>query len=248
MVLSVTASANTWGAQLGCQFYCLDANKTVISGLVGSAGTVKTLNPTPNTYTFQFNVPNDSRVKYIEPIFYDYRYSTYPGDIVYVDNVVLNFKDDANLLSNSTFDTGAAPWYPTGTGAWSSTGGMGNGPCLKLSGSNYAAMYYGPTQCPTYALADMTFKVYAHANNAGAQLGCAFYCYDASGSYLSEVITGIPVQVLATATDSTHFPIAPYTFHFTVPNDPNIAYVTPILYDSRYSTNPRTSSTSTTPP
>ncbi len=68
----------------------------------------------------------------------------------------------------------------------------------------------------------MVFYISASANNAGALLGCSYYCVDANGNYLSEVGSAGPNQTLTT-TQTT------YAFHFTVPNDPNIKSIEPIL-------------------
>ncbi len=123
-----------------------------------------------------------------------------------------------------------SPWY-TGASSWSATGGVNNGPCLKLAGSQYAALYYSAGQCAASANADMVFYISASANNAGALLGCQYYCMDANGNYLGEVGSAGPNQVLTTTQTA-------YAFHFTVPNDPNIKSIEPILYNNRVGTSP----------
>ncbi len=134
-----------------------------------------------------------------------------------------------NLLANSTLDTNAAPWYLITPGAaWSSTGGVNNGPCIVLSGRQFAADYYAPGQCQTQANAAMAFSFSARSNVVGTQFRCGYYYYDANGTNLGAATAG--AQVLSTGMSS-------YEFHFTVPNDSRIRSIAPILYNDSYPTN-----------
>ncbi len=180
--------------------------------MIGSApGTSQTLTTGMTGYTFDFTVPGDPRIKSIEPIFYNVTLT----NPIYVDNPSLKpgyIARKNNLFTNPGFDanTTAAPWYLNGLGgAYSATGGTGNGPCLKLSGAWYSAFY--PVPCAADGNASMMFSFTASANTAGAQLGCRFYCYDVSGNAVG--IVGLAgIQTLTTTATG-------YTMEFTVPND-----------------------------
>ncbi len=136
-----------------------------------------------------------------------------------------------NLFKNSAFTTNASPWALLGTSAWSSTGGVGNGPCLKLAGAKYAAYYYAPGQLSTDAHAAMVMSFSASANIAGAQLSCSYYCLDANGNGISGLVGSAGLQTLTTTMSN-------YTFQFNVPNDPRVKFIEPILYIARYDTVP----------
>ncbi len=112
MEMKFFAKANTAGATLYCNFYCLDSGGNVIGGVIGSAG-AQVLTTGMTGYTFDFVVPSDSRIKSNEPILYNGRFSTNPSDTIYLDNVSL--KPQVNLIPNGTFDTNVSPgscWAP----------------------------------------------------------------------------------------------------------------------------------------
>lgn len=93
MTFKVAAKASIPGSRFSLSYYCFDKSGQIISGLIGTITTPAALTGAFQTYTFNFDVKNDSRVYGIEPILYNTDYTTGNPNILYVDDVALKFQD-----------------------------------------------------------------------------------------------------------------------------------------------------------
>ena len=132
----------------------------------------------------------------------------------------------SNLVQNGSFDTDATGWYFTAA-TRSATGGTGDSGCLKLQNGQYAAVGMQPLRVEPNARISVSFNA---RGDSSPYLRLGFYTLNSSQQIISFFTPGDWTNLSAT--------FAPYSGNFTVPNDPNIRYVKPILYNWNSPTDP----------
>lgn len=219
MSLFVSVKRTTATGRLGVSCYYYDGAGTqtgTSSGYLLDTGTSMTT--TMQTFKANFTTPTNIEVKSMALIFYNVNATT---DVLYVDNVVVNF---GNLIANPSLTANSAGWYfNPGAASWSATGGTGNSPCLKLTGGTYAVL-----QSPRVLVAPntpMKISVAAKCGSASGRLGIRYYYYDAAGTVL-----GTSGYILDTGSSLTST-MQTYSGDFTVSSNPSVAAIALILYN-----------------
>lgn len=129
----------------------------------------------------------------------------------------------SNLFTNGGFDANAGGWYLTSAQRLA-TYGIGNTGCLQLQGGEYAAL--STQNLATEPGATMFVKVQAKGQGGSPTLRIGYYYRDANGNALGNA-TALP----NTAVGSTY---GTYYATFTVPANPAITSISPILYNANY--------------
>ncbi|MCF6177710.1 MAG: carbohydrate binding domain-containing protein [Victivallaceae bacterium] len=213
------------GARFKMNYYYYDAAG---QGLGYSSAQVDIVpSATYQQYENTFTIPNNPDIVFIRPILYNSYGDTDPNDIIWVDDMVIKF-GSPNLLVNNDFNAGSDNWYLlSGKATWENTAGLSGSGCLKLQGGQYSVL--GIQDVAATANAQMKVSYYAKGES-GAELQINYYYYDAAG------------QSLGYATAQYYTPIAgtyrQYEAVFTIPDNPAIVAIRPILYNRYGATDP----------
>jgi Carbohydrate binding domain len=213
------------GARLKMNYYYYDAAGQSLG--YSSAQVDVVPSATYQKYENTFTIPNNLGIVSIRPILYNNYGETDSNDILWIDDMLIKF-GTPNLIVNNNFNAGVDDWYLLpNRAAWEASEGLSDSGCLKLQSGHYSVLGIQYISVEPNSL--MNISYYAKGVS-DAKLKINYYYYDSAGQQLG--YTSAQVDVVPSSI------YRKYENTFTIPNNPDIVSIRPILYNAYGDTDP----------